>query len=852
MSTSKEYFCPNLMCKKANKAFRTRNALSRHIKSSVECKQCQEQIDEESPAVFEDSISKYLGIPHGIRPMAFHQQYQYHAKTNELKHQLDQKIAIDYYSNKRPALLRRHVVNTNVLQEYSFDVHENVNHQDTDCFLSNENDDVIDENCNIMETEINEINNQPSENKSNNSIEIRPSATNASNMIVSLDTKWVVSLLLLLDGINAPDHAYKAIMRWAQEAYDDGYDFRPPEGGLSRSKVIDSMTKNVLKNGKLLLPNVVEVTLPHGGRTVKLPNEDTIHEAATSNVVCFDFVPQLLFLLQNTSIMTAENLAIDIDDPLKKYQCQNNPLDSNQSGEFALDEALSGSVYQEAYDMYITDPTSQLFVPIIQWIDRTNITGNDRFTLKPYMFTPAIFTEKFRRTIKAWGYHGFLPKAKVGDNNRRKDMGDNVRNYHAELREVLASFRNSSKYLKGVMLPIGPERMMKVDIVTCILFIIQDMQEGDMLCGRYGSHTSMVNRQLRACDIGWEQLDNPNCKCNYVIASDMCDIAGSDKEMRKKWSQHKLENAFNDVAFADPVRGIFGATPIETLHCIRKGVIEYVTSFVIADDIKERELNLFNALASAFHKSHRQTYRKSFPTTDFSKGIVASKLSATERVGLIFLFVILFQYDEGWKMMQKRLGHTDKKSVPQLLEVLEGLLTFDAWVNQTVFWDSKKPDDKDARLMSIKKLMKMCKDRIKPLKKENPFRFPKFHEMLHLLDDMNRFGSPRNFCAQRPESLLIQAAKQPGRRAQKRHEALNYRQHSVFVKHISLKNCIVGFSMNQGLGFLNHLIRTLIRMIRLNQTSSRMGVAKQHLVESIDKSLTGVEGYMWNGPPKPI
>jgi hypothetical protein len=250
----------------------------------------------------------------------------------------------------------------------------------------------------------------------------------------------------------------------------------------------------------------------------------------------------------------------------------------------------------------------------------------------------------------------------------------------------------------------------------------------------------------------------------------MCDIAGSDKEMRKKWSQHKLENAFNDVAFADPVRGIFGATPIETLHCIRKGVIEYVTSFVIADDIKERELNLFNALASAFHKSHRQTYRKSFPTTDFSKGIVASKLSATERVGLIFLFVILFQYDEGWKMMQKRLGHTDKKSVPQLLEVLEGLLTFDAWVNQTVFWDSKKPDDKDARLMSIKKLMKMCKDRIKPLKKENPFRFPKFHEMLHLLDDMNRFGSPRNFCAQRPESLLIQAAKHPGRRAQKRHE----------------------------------------------------------------------------------
>jgi hypothetical protein len=36
-----------------------------------------------------------------------------------------------------------------------------------------------------------------------------------------------------------------------------------------------------------------------------------------SNLVCFDFVPQLLSLLQNPTIMTAENLVIDINNPLK-------------------------------------------------------------------------------------------------------------------------------------------------------------------------------------------------------------------------------------------------------------------------------------------------------------------------------------------------------------------------------------------------------------------------------------------------------------------------------------------------------------------------------------------------------
>ena len=54
------------------------------------------------------------------------------------------------------------------------------------------------------------------------------------------------------------------------------------------------------------------------------------------------------------------------------------------------------------------------------------------------------------------------------------------------------------------------------------------------------------------------------------------------------------------------------------------------------------------------------------------------------------------------------------------------------------------------------------------------WKFPKFHELLHIVDDIERFGAPMNYCAQRPESLLIPVAKQPGRRAQKRHEGSVY------------------------------------------------------------------------------
>jgi hypothetical protein len=79
---------------------------------------------------------------------------------------------------------------------------------------------------------------------------------------------------------------------------------------------------------------------------------------------------------------------------------------------------------------------------------------------------------------------------------------------------------------------------------------------------------------------------------------------------------------------------------------------------------------------------------------------------------------------------------------------------------------------------SIRKFMEMCKDHI-PIEKESAWKKPKFHELLHVVDDMSRFGSPVNFCAQRPESLLIPAAKRPGRRAQKKHEGSAYELQSA-------------------------------------------------------------------------
>ena len=149
----------------------------------------------------------------------------------------------------------------------------------------------------------------------------------------------------------------------------------------------------------------------------------------------------------------------------------------------------------------------------------------------------------------------------------------------------MESFTTAGPRLRNVTLPMGPKGFIRVDIVTCILFVIQDMQEGDMLCGRFGPHTPQIQRHCRACTVNFEELDNPDAVCKFVLALDMAQIAyDADKNVRQRWSQHFLNNAFDYVPLADPVRGIFGATPVETMHALRKGIIEMVT-FSVLDNV---------------------------------------------------------------------------------------------------------------------------------------------------------------------------------------------------------------------------------------------------------------------------
>jgi phage tail protein X len=58
-----------------------------------------------------------------------------------------------------------------------------------------------------------------------------------------------------------------------------------------------------LHNAKQMLPNVMLIQLPD-----PLPD--------TKDVICYDFVPQLLSILQKKEMMSANNLVLDPNNPL--------------------------------------------------------------------------------------------------------------------------------------------------------------------------------------------------------------------------------------------------------------------------------------------------------------------------------------------------------------------------------------------------------------------------------------------------------------------------------------------------------------------------------------------------------
>ena len=205
-------FCPNpFCCPHSNKAFTNKSRQTCHFINFPGCFQKKLAFAAETAAADQAVLPpprKRHGIPLPV--------------DGQLRHTYEDTDDV-FTSNKRPALLRRDVVNDSVLGASMLEEKESCLEEKCSSVLELNHDEDVgpatsmedDEKCTGNDPEL---------------------AIKRKKFRVTTEKKWTVSLLQILDHMNAPDYAYVSIMRkWAHDASADGYDFRP-RGGFDRSK----------------------------------------------------------------------------------------------------------------------------------------------------------------------------------------------------------------------------------------------------------------------------------------------------------------------------------------------------------------------------------------------------------------------------------------------------------------------------------------------------------------------------------------------------------------------------------------------------------------------------------------
>ena len=380
---------------------------------------------------------------------------------------------------------------------------------------------------------------------------------------------------------------------------------------------------------------------------------------------------------------------------------------------------------------------------------------------------------------EAWRPLGFVSDMNLMSKveNTRQPKGASCRNMHRQLDVLLHGLycvqHGQDDRLKNVCITLDDKQYL-MDVICPILFIIGDGKSNDVLTGRYSSHTEGVKRHCRACYCGIDSLDHPYAECQRVTKSAMKSLMEQHNEHTlQQVSQYRVDNAFDRLLLPADDYGIWGATPTNLMHVMPIGIMKYCLEIII--NAMPRVLRLeIDVMAATFHDRNRQSYRQSYPKTDFSKGVTnLTRLTADEICGLVFVLAALFKTTRGWEILELSITLCDELpdcvNASGVLEVLECLLCFWAWTRQHQFWLLK--DDKTAST-TVQHAMRVMLLKIKtqlPRLDGMGWKISKFHELLHLVEDMHRYGSPVNTSASSPEHNHLHFAKRPGRRAHKDH-----------------------------------------------------------------------------------
>ena len=585
-----------------------------------------------------------------------------------------------------------------------------------------------------------------------------------------------IELLKILNTAKAPLYLYDHIMAWTKKAVNVfDVDFGV-EVNLSREKLIQELkVKYQLQN---LEPTIHTLKLRGSGNTAE--------------VVKHSFRDSLYSLLNDKQLMHPKNLLLSPDD----FNNADNNLKSNPNNKMYGD-INTGTVYQKAKKEYLKDPNDVL-CPIIFFIDKTHTDTNGRLCLEPIRFTLGIFNRETRNDPSSWRTLGY-----ISDQAHMKKTSPHQKaiDYHHMIEFILDEFIQCQQEELPVKLNFNNE-IHESNLKIPVLYIIGDTEGLDKLCGRYTSRNN-IQRSCRCCDCPFDETDNPEYKFKLNNHTKMMKtIEKGTKDTLKAISQHKLSNAWARVKFCDSERGLFGAVCGDILHCLQHGLYMYlITMLFDQKKIKEimsnrdaNELEYVLSTRSAFSEAYCASFDsicrkygkmmmhqsdRSLPRTHFYSSYTSvTRKNASEMTGILLVYLIVFNSNEGAIKIDQQLGEGRTKKFIHLFELmlmLENYCTQDELNSSMVrtlhqFMPFILNTYKDTLDRQVGCQMKIIK----------------FHLPTHFAVDIQRFGSMKNFDTGIGESHHKTEAKHPAKNTQRRKISFEYQTAKRQIENIAI------------------------------------------------------------------
>lgn len=327
------------------------------------------------------------------------------------------------------------------------------------------------------------------------------------------------------------------------------------------------------------------------------------------------------------------------------------------------------------------------------------------------------------------------------------------------------------------------------------------------------------------CNYLFMQQINQKCKeamkvffpNNYDNNEDILSMTKEQLKQKQQTKQQELQalsqhihcNTFENVWLGSNKYGLLESLPHDMMHAFLHGVLMYVLE-VIMSPLNPSEKFKLDVIVDKIIVPVRSTYKAQFPRCSFTRGITnLTLLTADERAGVAFVLALVAASKPGSDLLAKAaariesaakrgekvnaemdddgnlleeidIGEDDEEEIvvadslcqpKNMLEMLELLLAFHAWYQRGHPFSLQDDKEKFEMQQAIRIMMNQIK-KFAPRKDKNGWRLQKFHDLLHIVRDIENYGSPNNIDAAPNENNLIDFAKRPGRRAHKKERFL--------------------------------------------------------------------------------